>query len=71
MTFFYGWALGLRVRIAPSIYAEARYENITGGMVKYVDNETVEIADDNSITFGLKESRTNRAVYQVGVAFGF
>jgi opacity protein-like surface antigen len=71
MTFFYGWALGLRVRIAPSIYAEARYENLTGGMVKYVDNETVEIADDNSITFGLKESRTNRAVYQVGVAFGF
>ena len=71
MTFFYGWALGLRIRLAPSIYAEARYENITGGKVKYVDNETVEIADDNSIDFGLKESHTNRSVYQVGVAFGF
>lgn len=71
MTFVYGWALGLRVRIAPSIYAEARYENITGGKVKYVDNETVEIASDNSIQFNLKESKTNRAVYQIGVAFGF
>ena len=71
MTFFYGWALGLRVRLAPSIYAEARYENITGGEVKYVDNETVEIAGDNSIAFSLKESSTNRAVYQLGVAFGF
>jgi opacity protein-like surface antigen len=71
MTFFYGWALGLRVRLAPSIYAEARYENVTGGEVKYVDNETVEIANDNSITFSLKESHTNRSVYQLGVAFGF
>jgi hypothetical protein len=71
MTFFYGWALGLRVRIAPAIYAEARYENLTGGLVKYVDNETVEVANDNSISFSLKESRTNRSVYQVGVAFGF
>ena len=71
MTFFYGWALGLRVRLAPSIYAEARYENITGGEVKYVDNEPVEIAGDNSIAFSLKESSTNRAVYQLGVAIGF
>ncbi len=71
MTFFYGWAVGLRVRLAPSIYAEGRYENIYGGSVKYVDNETVEIASDNSIEFSLKESKTNRAVYQVGIAFGF
>ena len=71
MTFFYGWALGLRIKVAPTIYAEARYENITGGMVKYVDNESVEIANDNTISFGLKESQTNRAVYQLGVAFGF
>jgi hypothetical protein len=71
MTFFYGWALGLRIKVAPTIYAEARYENITGGMVKYVDNDSVEIANDNTISFGLKESQTNRAVYQLGVAFGF
>jgi hypothetical protein len=71
MTFFYGWALGLRVRLAPAIYAEARYEHITGGLVEYVDNETVEIDNDNSISFNLKESRTNRSVFQVGIAFGF
>ncbi len=71
MTFFYGWALGVRLRIAPTVFVEARYENITGGLVKYVDNETVEVAEDNSISFSLKESNTNRSVYQVGVAFGF
>ena len=71
MTFFYGWALGLRVRLAPTIYAEARYENITGGMVQYVDDNSIELNNDNSIAFDLKESRTNKAVYQVGVAFSF
>ncbi len=71
MTFYYGWALGLRIRLAPTFYVEARYENITGGEVEYVDNETVQIASDNSISFSLKESHTNRAVYQLGVAFGF
>lgn len=71
MTFFYGWALGLRVRLAPTIYAEARYENITGGEVQYVDDNSIELNDDNSIAFDLKESRTNKGVYQLGVAFGF
>ena len=71
MTFFYGWALGLRIRLAPSIYAEARYENINGGTVQYVDDNSVEINGDNSIVFDLKESQTNKALYQVGIAFGF
>jgi len=71
MTFFYGWALGLRVRVAPSIFVEARYENIRGAKVQYVDDNSIELNDDNSIAFDLKESYTNKAVYQLGVAFGF
>jgi len=40
-------------------------------LVKYVDEESIEINSDNSIAFDLKESTTNRSVYQLGVAFGF
>lgn len=71
MTFFYGWALGLRWRLAPKIFVEARYENIMGGKVQFVDGESVELSNDNSISFDLKESHTNKAVYQLGVAFTF
>jgi hypothetical protein len=71
MTFFYGWALGLRVRLAPAIFVEARYENIIGAEVQYVNDNSIELNNDNSIAFDLKESRTNKGVYQVGVAFGF
>ncbi|MFN5621572.1 MAG: hypothetical protein ACK478_09745 [Flavobacteriales bacterium] len=71
MTYCFGWALGLRWRVAPGVYVEGRYENITGGKVKYVNDESISINNDNSIAFDLKESKTNKAVYQVGVAIGF
>ena len=71
MTFFVGWAVGLRVRVAPTIFVEGRFESINGGKAKYVDSESVEVNDENVIEFDLKESLTNRFAYQVGVAFGF
>ena len=71
MTFFVGWALGVRVRLAPSVFIEGRFESINGGKAKYVDSESVEVNNDNSIDFELRESLTNRFVYQLGVAFGF
>jgi hypothetical protein len=71
MSFFWGWAVGLRVRVVSSLFVEARFESINGGRVTYVDNESVEVNRDNSIDFQLKESLTNRVVYQVGVALGF
>jgi opacity protein-like surface antigen len=71
MTYCFGWALGLRWRVAPGVYVEGRYENINGGKVKYVNDESISINNDNTIAFDLKESKTNKAVYQVGVAIGF
>lgn len=71
MTFFAGWAVGLRVRVAPTIFIEGRFESIHGGKAKYVDSESVEVDNENVIEFDLRESLTNRFVYQVGVAFGF
>jgi len=71
MTFFYGWALGLRWRLAPKFYIEGRYENITGGKVQYVDDESISVNGNNTIAFDLKESKTNMAIYHLGVAIGF
>jgi hypothetical protein len=71
MTYCYGWALGLRLRVAPGFFIEGRYENISGGKVQYVDDASISVNTDNTIAFDLKESRTNMAVYQLGVAIGF
>ena len=71
MTFLVGWAVGVRVRLAPTVFMEGRFESINGGKASYVDSESVEVNNDNSIDFELKESLTNRFVYQLGVAFGF
>lgn len=71
MTYCYGWALGLRWRVAPGIYVEGRYENINGGEVQYVDDSSISVNSDNTIAFNLKESKTNKGIYQIGVAFGF
>ncbi len=71
MTFFIGWAAGVRVRVASAVFIEGRFESINGSKASYVDRESVEVNNDNSIDFELRESLTNRFVYQLGVAFGF
>ena len=71
MTFLVGWAVGVRVRLAPTVFMEGRFESINGSKASYVDSESVEVNNDNSIDFELRESLTNRFVYQLGVAFGF
>jgi hypothetical protein len=71
MTYAYGWAAGLRLQLAPSIFVEGRFENINGGLVKYVDESSIEVNDDNSITFDTKQSATNKYTYQLGITIGF
>jgi hypothetical protein len=71
MTFFIGWAAGVRVRVASAVFIEGRFESIKGSKASYVDRESVKVNNDNSIDFELTESLTNRFVYQLGVAFGF
>lgn len=71
MTYSYGWAAGLRFQLAPSIFMEGRFENITGGMVKYVDEASIVVHDDNTITFDTRQSATNKYTYQLGIAIGF
>jgi opacity protein-like surface antigen len=71
MTYVYGWGAGLRVELAADVFLEGRFESITGGMVKYVDKESIQINDDNSVTFDTRQSATNKYTYQLGIAFEF
>lgn len=70
MTIGVGWAAGLRIRLAPNIFVEGRFENLTSGKVSYVDQKSIEV-NDNNITFDLRESKANRYSYQIGLAFSF
>lgn len=71
MTYSFGWAAGLRIRLGQNFYLDSRFENITGGPASYVDKGTVVVTDDNDITFETKHSATNRFSYQLGIAIGF
>jgi hypothetical protein len=71
ISYSYGYAIGLRFRVAPSIFIDARFENLIGGFSTYVDQESIEVVDENSIRFETLESRTDKFTYQLGVAIGF
>jgi hypothetical protein len=40
-------------------------------MVKYVDKESIQVNDNNSVTFDTRQSATNKYTYLLGVAFEF
>ncbi|MBX7051227.1 MAG: porin family protein [Flavobacteriales bacterium] len=71
MTYSFGWAAGLRIAIADNIFIEGRFENLTGGTANYVDKDSIELQDNNDITFETKESATSKYTYQMGLAFRF
>jgi hypothetical protein len=71
ITYNYGWAAGLRIRIAPNIFVDGRFENLLGGPAKYVNQESIQVVDESNITFETLESRTDRYTYQLGITIGF
>ncbi|MBL0316578.1 MAG: hypothetical protein IPP69_12640 [Flavobacteriales bacterium] len=71
MTYSFGWAAGLRIAIADAVFLEGRFENLTGGTATYVDKETIELQENNDITFDTKESATSKYTYQLGLSFRF
>jgi hypothetical protein len=66
-----GWAGGLRIKLGQSFLLEARFENLQSGTTTFVDKETIQVADDNSLIFETRESRTDKWTYQLGIAFEF
>jgi hypothetical protein len=67
-----GWAAGMRVRVGNNFFIEGRFENLGGGAAEYVDQESILVdAEQATIEFETKKTRTDRYVYQLGVALEF
>lgn len=71
MTVYWSWAAGVRVRLAPHVFVEGRFEQQQGGKAEYVDSETIEVNQDNTLRYDTKQSTTNKYVYQLGLAVTF
>lgn len=71
MTYSFGWAAGLRIRLAPNIFLDGRFESLIGGPAKYVDQNSIQIADGTEIEFDTRSSRTDKFTYQLGLAASF
>ncbi|MFY7971572.1 MAG: outer membrane beta-barrel protein [Flavobacteriales bacterium] len=71
-TAHYGWAGGVRVGLNSTLFIEGRFEQIRGGMAKYVDRNSIEVnQNNNSIQFNTLQSQTNMYTYQLGVTLLF
>ena len=68
VTSSYGFELGLHIRINKWLLLDFRYEHAYGGWAKYVDLSTVEINSNGDATYERIETRTDAAMFTVGVA---
>lgn len=66
-----GYGIGLRLRLVRGLYVEGRFENQVGTKAKYVNQNTLSIVGGNNLQFTTNETRTNKYVYQVGLAIQF
>lgn len=71
MAYSFGWAAGLRIRLAPNIFLDGRFESLIGGPAKYVDQSTIEVVSPTELDFEIKSSRTDKFTYQLGLAATF
>lgn len=68
VTSSYGFELGLHIRINKWLLLDFRYEHAYGGWAKYVDLSTVEIDNNGDASYERIETRTDAAMFTVGVA---
>jgi Outer membrane protein beta-barrel domain len=67
-----GWAAGARIRVTEFVFIDARFEKLEGGAAEYVDQESILVnAEEATIEFETKETRTDRYTYQLGIAIEF
>lgn len=66
-----GWAAGVKVRMAPMTFIEARFANMRGSDVKMVDKNSITIDNEGFIEFEEIQTPTDHYVYQLGVSFNF
>lgn len=67
----FGWGAGVKVRMSQAIALEARFTNIQGSEVQFVDKESVRIDDVGNVQFENIRSTTDHYTFQAGVSFQF
>ena len=70
-TWITGWAVGLEVRLFPSVFLEGRFQKITGDRTEYINPRSIEIAPTGSYTFDTQTSRIDQFAVSLGLAFSF
>jgi hypothetical protein len=72
VTLQYGWAGGVRIRVAPTVFVEGRFEHLRGGVAAYADPSSI-VFDEQSgdLLFETLESTTDSYTYQLGITFQF
>lgn len=70
-TYTYGWAAGLKVRVASELFVEGRFSSLYGGSIDFVDRESIQIGEDGGIIFDNVSSRTDMHIIEVGFSFEF
>ena len=76
--FFYGYGLGLRYQIIPHLLLEARVENLFNATTKDVSTVVADVAEDGKVTIPgkddlmntLKDKKTDKFIFQIGIAIG-
>jgi hypothetical protein len=76
--FFYGYGLGLRYQIIPHVLLEARVENLYNATTKDVSKVVADVAADGKVTIPskddllntLEDKKTDKFIFQIGIAIG-
>lgn len=66
-----GWAGGLRVRLAPHVFFDGRFESTNGAVATFIDKESIQVVNQTQLQYDKIKSKTNRNVYQIGLAVTF
>jgi hypothetical protein len=72
VTLQYGWAGGVRIRVAPTVFVEGRFEHLRGGVAAYADPSSIVVDEQSgNLLFETLESTTDSYTYQLGITFQF
>jgi hypothetical protein len=66
-----GFALGLRIRLAPLLFLDGRFESIVGSRASYVNQNTIQVVNGDEVRFETSKSNTDKYTYQLGIALQF
>lgn len=71
VAFSYGLSAGFMLGLGKSLYLEARLERLWGGKVEYVLQESMQIDDNDELSYETGSSNADMVNIQLGIGFRF